>query len=447
LAAVFLVLPRFVTPLAKPDNRPTPAASTISKPVVELPDPTLIARFEDEDARFRVLLEELETQGAGIWGGATFAAAKSLGALALEAEASRDYSLALDRIGVALQRLSRIAEERPQILARQLRDGDTALDAGRLEVARQAYQLAQRIDPSSEDAGKGLARVVALGPVLPALVEAETASLTLDHLRALTRYEEVLRADPVNRVARDGVSRARAAIGSDQYAREIGDALAALRAGRTPEARAALTRAAGRRPGAPELPQILAQIEAVGEKRTLGVIGQEILELENSERWSEALLRYDALLARDTTLKFARDGRIRVAPRAELSRRIENLLSNPARLSAPEVRREAERLLSQTSAIKDNRAVLSAQTDRLRTTLSLYETPVVAVIESDGLTLVSVQRVGNFGAFTRRELSLKPGRYVAIGSRAGFRDVRQEFTVTPTSTNIVVTVKCTETVS
>lgn len=447
LAAVFLVLPRFVTPLAKPDNRPTPAASTISKPVVELPDPTLIARFEDEDARFRVLLEELETQGAGIWGGATFAAAKSLGALALEAEASRDYSLALDRIGVALQRLSRIAEERPQILARQLRDGDTALDAGRLEVARQAYQLAQRIDPSSEDAGKGLARVVALSPVLPALVEAETASLTLDHLRALTRYEEVLRADPVNRVARDGVSRARAAIGSDQYAREIGDALAALRAGRTPEARAALTRAAGRRPGAPELPQILAQIEAVGEKRTLGVIGQEILELENSERWSEALLRYDALLARDTTLKFARDGRIRVAPRAELSRRIENLLSNPARLSAPEVRREAERLLSQASVIKDNRAVLSAQTDRLRTTLSLYETPVVAVIESDGLTLVSVQRVGNFGAFTRRELSLKPGRYVAIGSRAGFRDVRQEFTVTPTSTNIVVTVKCTETVS
>jgi hypothetical protein len=123
------------------------------------------------------------------------------------------------------------------------------------------------------------------------------------------------------------------------------------------------------------------------------------------------------------------------------------LLASPARLAAPEVRREAERLLSQSSSINEKKVVLQAQSDRLREALRLYETPVVAVIESDGLTLVSVQRVGNFGSFTRRELSLKPGRYVAIGSRAGFRDVRQEFIVTPTSTDIVVTVKCTEAIS
>jgi tetratricopeptide (TPR) repeat protein len=392
-------------------------------------------------------LEELETQGAGIWGGAAFAAAKSLGALALEAEASRDYPLALDRLGVALQRISRIADERPQILARTLREGDAALDVGRLEVARQAYQLAQRIDPTSEEAGKGLARVVALGPVLPALVEAETASLTLDHLRALTRYEEVLRADPMNRVAREGVARARVAIGSDQFARYIGDALAALRAGRTPEARAALNRAAVLRPGAAELAQIVAQIDAVGARKDLGEISVEILALERSERWSEALLRYDSLLARDATIKFARDGRVRVAPRAELSRRIENILANPTRLSAPEVRREAQRLLTQAATIKETVTVLAGQSDRLRDALRLYETPILAVLESDGLTAVSVQRVGNFGTFTRRELSLKPGRYVAIGTRAGYRDVRQEFVVTPGTTNLVVSVRCSEIIS
>jgi tetratricopeptide (TPR) repeat protein len=355
--------------------------------------------------------------------------------------------LALDRLGVAIQRISRIADERPQILARTLREGDAALDVGRLEVARQAYQLAQRIDPTSEEAGKGLARVVALGPVLPALVEAETASLTLDHLRALTRYEEVLRADPVNRVAREGVARARVAIGSDQFARYIGDALAALRAGRTPEARAALNRAAVLRPGAAELPQIVAQIDAAGARKDLGEVRVEILELERSERWSEALLRYDSLLARDTTIKFARDGRVRVAPRAELSRRIENILVNPTRLSAPEVRREAQRLLTQAAAIKESATVLAGQSDRLRDALRLYETPILAVLESDGLTAVSVQRVGNFGTFTRRELSLKPGRYVAIGTRAGYRDVRQEFVVTPGTTNLVVSVRCSEIIS
>jgi len=447
LGAVFLILPRFVTPPVKPlivekSSPPINAPKSAAQP-----DPDVISRFEAEDAKFRMLLEELEMQGAGVWGGAAFAAAKSLGALALEAEAVRDYAMALDRIGIANQRLLRIADERPQILARQLNEGDTALDLGRLEVAQQAYQLAQRIDPTSEDAGKGLARVVALGPVLPALVEAETASLTIDHLRALMRYEEVLRADPMNRVAREGIARAKTAIGSDRYARDIGDALVALRAGRNQDSRAALTRASKLRPGASELVQILAQIEAAGERRDLGIVRAELLELEKAESWGEALLRYDELLVRDSTLKFARDGRVRVAPRAELSRRMEALLSSPFRLSASEVRREAERLLTQAAAVNDNAPALGVQSDRLREALRLYEKPILTVLESDGLTSVSIQRVGNFGIFTRRELSLKPGRYVALGSRPGYRDVRQDFVVTPTSTNLIISIRCTEAIS
>jgi hypothetical protein len=208
-----------------------------------------------------------------------------------------------------------------------------------------------------------------------------------------------------------------------------------------------LNRAAVLRPGAAELAQIVAQIDAVGARKDLGEISVEILALERSERWSEALLRYDSLLARDATIKFARDGRVRVAPRAELSRRIENILANPTRLSAPEVRREAQRLLTQAATIKETVTVLAGQSDRLRDALRLYETPILAVLESDGLTAVSVQRVGNFGTFTRRELSLKPGRYVAIGTRAGYRDVRQEFVVTPGTTNLVVSVRCSEIIS
>jgi hypothetical protein len=49
--------------------------------------------------------------------------------------------------------------------------------------------------------------------------------------------------------------------------------------------------------------------------------------------------------------------------------------------------------------------------------------------------------------FTRKELQLKPGRYVAIGSRPGYRDVRREFTLTPGGTAVVVDVRCTEAVS
>ena len=448
LVGVFVFLPRYVTPPAASTERAVMTSSVAPGAVTSkeklASEREQAQRFEDADEQYRTLLEELETQGAGVWGGSTFAAAKSIGALAVEAEAVRDYALALDRIALANQRLARVAEERPQALARQLREGESSLDTGRLELAQQAFELAQRIEPTNADAGRGLARVRALGPVLPALVEAETASLTLDHLTALTRYEEVLRADPVNRVAREGAARARAAIGSDRYAREIGETLAALRAGRTSEARAALARARKLRPAGPELSTILAQIDATGEKQDFDLVQADILVLESAEKWGEALLRYDALLARDASLGFARSGRARVAPRADLARRIDALLANPTRLSAPEVRREADRLINEAAKIKESAPVLRGQAEQLRATLTLYDQPVLAVIESDGVTLVSVQRVGSFGAFTRREVQLKPGRYVAVGSRAGFRDVRREFTILPNSSMVIVQVRCTE---
>ncbi|MBM4198095.1 MAG: hypothetical protein FJ198_00215 [Gammaproteobacteria bacterium] len=457
LVAVFVLLPRYVTPPVaapaassaaagtKPAASSSAATSTAASKVEA--DRELQDRFAEASGRYRSLLDELETQGAGVWGGATFAAAKSLGALAAEAEAARDYALALDRIGVANQRLTRIVEERPQTLVKKLRDGEAALDGGRLELARQAFELAQLIEPTNADAGRGIARVTALGPVLPALVAAETASLTLDHLTALTRYEEVLRADPLNRVAREGAARARSQLGSNRYAREIGEALVALRAGRTADARAAVSRARTLRPTGAELAPLLAQVEAAGEKRDFEEIQAEILLLEAAEKWGEALLRYDAQLARDPSLGFARNGRTRVAPRADLARRLDALLANPVRLTAPEVRREAERLLTDAGNVKGAAPVLRNQTEQLRTAIRLYDQPVLAVIESDGATVVSVQRVGSFGAFTRRELQLKPGRYVAVGSRTGFRDVRREFTVTPGTTAVVVQVRCTEVIS
>jgi len=58
-----------------------------------------------------------------------------------------------------------------------------------------------------------------------------------------------------------------------------------------------------------------------------------------------------------------------------------------------------------------------------------------------------VQRIGIFGTFTRKELQLKPGRYVVVGTREGFRDVRREINVTPNEPQVVVDVRCTELIS
>ena len=50
---------------------------------------------------------------------------------------------------------------------------------------------------------------------------------------------------------------------------------------------------------------------------------------------------------------------------------------------------------------------------------------------SDNLTRVTLYKVGELGYFTSKSLSLRPGNYVAVGRRDGYRDVRVEFFVGP----------------
>ena len=76
-----------------------------------------------------------------------------------------------------------------------------------------------------------------------------------------------------------------------------------------------------------------------------------------------------------------------------------------------------------------------------------YAVRIRAVIQSDGLTEVRIQRVGELGAFERKELQLQPGRYVAIGTRAGFRDVRREFALVPGESPPIIDVRWTEAIT
>ena len=66
------------------------------------------------------------------------------------------------------------------------------------------------------------------------------------------------------------------------------------------------------------------------------------------------------------------------------------------------------------------------------------------MIESDGLTELSLSRVGPLGTLTRRSLELVPGTYTVTGSRRGYRDVRRQFSVAPGGPGPVVSLRCEE---
>ena len=450
VAAVFVLLPRFAPPTAVPAAAgavrqavPSGVEANLEKASAE----TRIAQqraLDEMKTRFDTSLAALEARGAAVWGGPLFAAAKALAADADAARRAGNLELAKDRAETAQRRLERVAEEAKAALEAQLAEGERALAAGQTPVAQQAFTLAAQIDPANAKAREGLQRAGGLDTLLPVLTAANNAATARDFAQSISLYEQVLRADPANAAARDGLAAVRAAAGNDAYARAIGDALAAIRGGRLDVARAALDRARALRPNAPEVAAGFAELNSsqVGQQLASVKAGAEALEAQ--ERWADALGEYQRVLAADASLEFARQGRDRVAPRAELAARLQGLIDQPSRLASPEVRVEADRLLTRARGVVGAGPVLRSQISRLELALPAWDQPVKLLLESDGQTAVTIQRVAEYGGFERREIELKPGRYTLIGTRSGFRDVRREVVVAPGVDTQSVQIRCTD---
>lgn len=449
VAAVFIWLPRFAPqpePVAARSAAAGTPATSAATPAPDVAQQRAARQREIEaiQQRFATRLAELEQRGAGIWGGPLFAAAKALAADADAARRAGDLELAQDRAATAERRLERVATGAKAALEAQLAEGERALAAGQSATALQAFELALRIEPGNAAATTGRQRAGGLDSLLPLIADADNAATRREFASAISLYEDVLRRDPSNQAAQAGLARVRSAAGNDAYARAIGDALAALRAGQLDTTRAALGRARALRPQAPEVVAVTAQLGSAEAGRDLTGVKARAEAHEAAERWADALAEYERLLKSDASLEFARVGRERVGPRAQLAAALQGLLDQPARLAAPEVRSDADRLLARARAIDPAGPALRSQVARLELLLPEYDRPVTLALESDGQTSVRILRVGEFGVFQRREVELKPGRYTLVGTRSGYRDVRRDITLLPGGATPPVDLRCSE---
>ena len=80
----------------------------------------------------------------------------------------------------------------------------------------------------------------------------------------------------------------------------------------------------------------------------------------------------------------------------------------------------------------------------LRARIDEASAEVAVTLVSDAATEVSVLRVGRLGTFAERTLALRPGRYVVVGTRKGFRDVRHVLEVRPGAAPGPLRVRCEE---
>jgi tetratricopeptide (TPR) repeat protein len=176
----------------------------------------------------------------------------------------------------------------------------------------------------------------------------------------------------------------------------------------------------------------------------IALVEARALAFERRELWDQAIAQYKAVLTTDPNLEFALTGLQRSQARAGLDAKLQNLIDNPTLLFSDTVLGDSRTLLVEASAVEDRGARLQGQVDQLGRLVTLAATPIAVELRSDQLTEVTLYRIGALGVFAAKQVELRPGTYTLIGSRNGFRDVRQTFTVLPGRDLAPINVVCVE---
>lgn len=456
LAVVVFYLPSIVGPIDSHSNtRSTADAGAMSDPplqpsITESPWQDAQAARARRDAQeiLQQLLEiqqNLENMSVERWAAEAYQAALNQAQSGDKAYQSREFAQALGFYQDSLKRMQTLEEQSQQVFTSALEAGSRALDESDQITAQEQFQLAASIDAGHEAVRTGLQRAAALKTVLAELDSGRTLQRQgkLDEARA--RYQKALQLDGESRPAQAALADVDRAIAERDFGRHMSTGFAALSAGNHAAAAGAFEQALKVRPGAEDARAALVQAQNQTTQSRLQTLLQQAAAHEQNEEWQAAADRYQEALQVDGSLVEARVGSIRAGTRAEIDENLERILAAPQRLTTPTVRQEFQAFYEETRRISNPGPRLQRQLQELEQALHLAVQPVTVLFNSDSATLVTLYKVAELGSFQQRQLSLKPGSYTVVGSRPGYRDVRQTFTVSAGSQEApVITIQCEE---
>ena len=427
LLAVVFVLPRFVEDQGVgPDPAPVAAGEDELARLAEQK-----AAADEARTAFDAEAEALVAIGVEEWGASAYRDALALAETALKAYDGAEFTTAGETWEAGRTRLGALRTRAGELLAAALERGNDALARGRGEAALQEFAAALVLEPGNAEALAGQARAANIDQVYALLAEAEALERARDYEAARARFKAAADLDPAVAAGAEGVARVDAVLVEQGYVGAMSRGYAALQGGDFEEARRAFRQAARIRPGAGEPAEALARVAE--EERVAAIAGHQRAAAvrEQEERWQEAVAEYRAALAIDGSLAFAQTGLQRARARTALDERLQAFVDDPERIYSPSVYNAAAAAVAEARELPKPGPRLTGQIDRIETLMAEATRPVLVRLESDQKTEVVLYRVGRLGIFDRYELELRPGKYTAVGTRNGYRDVRRDFTVRP----------------
>ncbi len=399
---------------------------------------------QDVLAELLAIQGELDMLEVSRWGQERYDSALQQASIGDEYYRSQDFILARESYEAGRDGLRDLLNSTATVFAQTIIEAEQALATLDSNEALDKFSLALLLEPENQAAQIGVQRAQTLDEVSALLKSAEESLEDAELQKALANYNQVLSLDSYNEEAAEKVAEVSQLITDNEFAQIMSSGYALLQNGEPEQAIAAFQRALRLGIKQEQAQAAIVQTENEIANAKINRLRELITAAEQNEAWQEAVDHYDNVLAVDSNLLFAINGRDYADKRARLDRLLEQANANPERFSEDAVFEQTLDVYYTGRAIEPPGPRLLAQLDKLELFLENSQVPIDIQFRSDNLTDVTLLRIENLGMFEQTSLSLKPGRYVAVGKRSGYREVREEFTVGFGLTPESVIVQCDE---
>lgn len=443
-AVVFFLLPLWVAPTAV--DAPQTAAAGPAPPVsgqlstAAAPgeSPWQAAQQSELRRDTQEILERmleagkiLREKGVEIWAGPDYERGANHAETGDAEYARKNFAAAREQYAQALSIFEGLVDNIDAKFDEAMATGNKALEAGEAAKAREAFEVALAIDSMDRAAQLGLERAATVDEVRDLLRQGDALLRREQLAEAEGAYQRALALDKHSARANQQLQSVRNAKTERAFKQAMSSGFGFLEQGRLDSAQSAFAKALKLKPKSREARNGLEQARQRVVSAKINALLKEAEAAEAREDWQEARAKYEAILGLDSQLANALEGKRRAGVRHEIHGKLEQILTHPARLFDRAVFDETVAFHNKLSAMAEPGPVLSEQLARLGALLSQADTPVQVSLKSDSLTRVVLYKVGDLGYFTSKELLLRPGNYVAVGQRDGYRDARVEFFVAP----------------
>jgi len=428
LIGVVFVLPNFINqanqrneinPIEELNNLETDRSSqSASKPIAQ----TLISEL-------LIKIEDLKTNGVLFWGGDSWLNAMALYEMGDQSYTSGAFDDAVNYYRQTMDLLVNLEIIIPQILTQTLMLASNAFEKGDQEVAIKQYEIALTIDGSNQDAREGYQRSLKLDKVIEYIRLGKEFASQSNWPKAIEAYENAILVDPDYQEALSGFEFSNASYLEQQFQDLLSNGYSFMSEADFENANLSFQDAKTIYPQSLDVLQAIEVLELNQRLAEISLIQKKATIATTNEMWDLAKGLYEEILALDPNIIEIKKNLQIVNERINLDSNLMLHISSAEKLNDDQLYNQAITILNKAQGVENKGPKLEQQINDLSRVLEFASIPLETIFISDDMTQITIYKFGEFGSFYEKTVPLRPGKYTAIGTRPGYRDVILKFRV------------------